>query len=140
MDKKLNVIDTEGQLSLTKFLEQQNIFITDQITAKSDVFSTLSEHFDIRSWWINLRLNYPLPANWDDQTYYKAVLFELEKIYANQPELSAFLNKTAQSITEKYKLPRTISEFEQVLKELEVLRNEKQQKQEEDNSPKIVQT
>ena len=47
--KKLNVIDTEGQLSLTKFLEQQNIFMTDQITAKSDVFSTLSEHFGIRS-------------------------------------------------------------------------------------------
>ncbi|MCY4177139.1 MAG: hypothetical protein OXD32_01390, partial [Endozoicomonadaceae bacterium] len=138
--KKLNVIDTEGQLSLTKFLEQQNIFMTDQITAKSDIFSTLSEHFDIRSGWINLRLNYPLPANWDDHTYYKAVLFELEKIYANQPELSAFLNKTAQSITEKYKLPRTISEFEQVLKELEALRDDKQQKQEEDNTPKIVQT
>ena len=123
--KESDIVDTEGKISLIKFLESHRIFFSRQLSA--DPFPALPDHFDLRQGWTHVRLHHSLPDEWNNQAYHKAVVLELEKLYGKNSELAGDFNQAATIITEKYDLPKTDADFNRVLNEINDIKKYKQQ-------------
>lgn len=118
---KTDFVDTEGNISVIKFLKARGIHFSQQPPTTPP--TTSSHNFDLRAGWMQLRLQQSLPTNWNTDNYHKTLVLELEKTYSKHPELNKDFNDAAKIIAEKYQLPQTTGEFEQVLAELDDIQN-----------------